>query len=86
MIPYNHVASILWDKQAGAQLKKLRNGQRYSRAYLSRLAGKRLSETYIQKLEEGRAKTVRREKLEILLSLLNSDIQAIFPNAEKKFP
>jgi transcriptional regulator with XRE-family HTH domain len=86
-VPYDRVASISWDKQAGERLKKLRNDKRYSRGCLARLTqdcDQRLSEAYIQKVEDGRAKTIRRAKLETLLSLLDSDIQAVFPGGDNK--
>ena len=86
-VPYDRIASIAWDREAGERLKRLRNDKRYSRANLSSLTqncDNRLSEAYIQKIEDGRAKTIRREKLETLLSLLDSDIQAIFPDGEEK--
>lgn len=85
-VPYDRVASITWDRQAGEMLKMLRNEKRYSRACLARLTqgcDQRLSEAYIHKIEDGRARAVRREKLETLLSLLESDIQAIFPGGEE---
>lgn len=90
MVPFDRIASISWDKEAGEMLKRLRNEKRYSRANLSSLTqdcDNRLSVCYIQKIEEGRAKTVRREKLETLLLLLDSDIHTLFPDGENKnFP
>lgn len=84
MIPYNRVLYIAWDKDVGTRLKKIRNDRDMSQPALAKLTKGLVSLDTIKSLEMGRADSVSREKLDILLRLLDSDVRSLFPTATIK--
>jgi DNA-binding transcriptional regulator YiaG len=80
MIPYSRIVLIAWDKDIGARLKDIRSSQNISQRKLATLANGAVSYNTIIKWEQGRVDSVSREKLDVLLDNLQSDVRDLFPN------
>lgn len=84
MVPYSRVAFILWDKDAGDALRRIRDSKKLSRPELSALTKGKVSMETITSIELGRKKTVSTKILNILLTALGCSIESIFPTVTVK--
>lgn len=81
MIPYSRVLYIEWDEDLGRKLQAMRNAKGLSQQKLADATNGDISKKMIQKLEYGKAGSVSREKLDILLKTLETDVQSLFLTA-----
>lgn len=86
MVPYSRVLYIAWDKDVGARLQAIRNTKGLSQHKLAEATNGEISRGLIQKLEYGQASSISREKLDILLSVLGTDVQSLFLTSVICFP
>jgi hypothetical protein len=71
LVPVSKVQFYFWDEDMGNALKKLREG-RFSRPDVERISGKKVTQHYLQKLENGDARAVSRDKLLVILDVLGA--------------
>lgn len=86
MIPYSRVLYIAWDKDVGIRLQTIRNAKGISQSQLAKLTNGAVSKQTIVSLEVGRRNAVSREKLDILLASLGSDVRSLFPTVTMCLP
>lgn len=78
MVPYSRVLFIAWDKDVGARLQALRKAKGLSQQKLADATNGEVSRETVQKLEYGTVDSVSREKLDILLGVLETSVQSLF--------
>jgi len=86
MVPYSRVLYIAWDKDVGIRLKSIRSSKGISQSQLAKLTQGAVSKQTIVSLEVGRLNAVSREKLDILLGSLGSDVRSLFPTVTMCLP